>query len=296
MATRQTVPNPVVYLNYLETNTASQYEVTRNVYLVTLGALIWDILSNLEQDWQLLCTSKPSPVLIAYHVSRWGNFITILLCVLGYTGPIAAHCQTTQYVISAFCFVASAATDFLFLARVRAVYYDNKRVCFAFIFLWVVDVGVLSLVFTGFRANEIADTRHCMNDSQNKWEAAAMLMPLFFDTMVYIFITIRLISTRNPNEKKITWKTVFSGKSLPRMSRAVMRGGQQYYLIAMCCSVTMTICWLTPSVPVVAKASSDIPAIALTSSMACRIYRNLRLQLLEDEVECGDSSVDACCR
>lgn len=33
-------------------------------------ALIWDILSNLEQDWQLLCTSKPSPVLIAYHVSR----------------------------------------------------------------------------------------------------------------------------------------------------------------------------------------------------------------------------------
>ena len=38
MATRQTVPNPVVYLNYLETNTASQYEVTRNVYLVTLGA------------------------------------------------------------------------------------------------------------------------------------------------------------------------------------------------------------------------------------------------------------------
>jgi len=126
--------------------------------------------------------------------------------------------------------VSSAATDFLFLARVRAVYCNNKRVCFAFIFLWVVDVGVMGLVFTGFHTSEIANTKHCINGGQKKWEAAAMLMPLFFDTMVYIFITTRLISTRNQNEKKVTWKTIFSGKSLPRLSRAVMRGGQQYYL------------------------------------------------------------------
>jgi len=38
MATRQIDPNPAVYLNYLEPETASQYEVIRNVYLVTLGA------------------------------------------------------------------------------------------------------------------------------------------------------------------------------------------------------------------------------------------------------------------
>jgi len=31
-------PNPAVYLNYLDPNTAFQYEVTRNVYLATLGA------------------------------------------------------------------------------------------------------------------------------------------------------------------------------------------------------------------------------------------------------------------
>jgi len=90
MATRQTVPNPFVYLNYLEPETASQYEITRDVYLVTLGvsrvcfrdacecrewmsgyqALIWDILSTVEQDWQLLRISKPSLVFIAYHLSR----------------------------------------------------------------------------------------------------------------------------------------------------------------------------------------------------------------------------------
>jgi len=33
-------------------------------------ALIWDILSTVEQDWQLLRISRPSLVFIAYHLSR----------------------------------------------------------------------------------------------------------------------------------------------------------------------------------------------------------------------------------
>ena len=31
-------PDPTVYLNYLDPNTAFEYEVTRNVYMATLGA------------------------------------------------------------------------------------------------------------------------------------------------------------------------------------------------------------------------------------------------------------------
>ena len=31
-------PNPAVYLNYLDPNAAFDYEVTRNVYIATLGA------------------------------------------------------------------------------------------------------------------------------------------------------------------------------------------------------------------------------------------------------------------
>jgi len=162
--------------------------------------------------------------------SSYVQYLTWPACLhLALAGSIA-HCQTVQHVLSSFFFVSHAATDFLFLARVRAVYHNNKRVCSAFISLWVVDVGVLGLVFTGFRAREIADTKHCMNDGEQKWVAAIMLMPLFFDTMVYIFITIRLLSVQNPNEKKVTWKTICAGKSLPRVAGAVMQGGQQYYL------------------------------------------------------------------
>ena len=32
------LPNPVVYLNYLDPKAAFDYEVTRNIYLATLGA------------------------------------------------------------------------------------------------------------------------------------------------------------------------------------------------------------------------------------------------------------------
>ncbi|TFK36468.1 hypothetical protein BDQ12DRAFT_667878 [Crucibulum laeve] len=38
--------NPNVYLNYLPPETANQFEVTRNIYLATVGALIWDMLAS----------------------------------------------------------------------------------------------------------------------------------------------------------------------------------------------------------------------------------------------------------
>ncbi|KAL4077065.1 hypothetical protein V8B97DRAFT_1378990 [Scleroderma yunnanense] len=277
------LPNFNLYLNYLEPDAASQYEVTRNVYLITLGALFWDILSTIGQDWKLLRIGKPQPVFVAYHLSRWSTLTVVLLSVLEYTGPIS-RCQTIQNVVSALFFISSSASDFLFLTRVRAVYYSSKLVRFAFIFLWIADVGTIGLLFTGIRVSEIADTKHCVNNGGKEYVAAAMLVPFFFDTMVYIFITVKLLSTRNLSEKKVTWRT-FSGKSLSRVSRAIMQGGQQYYLITVCCSVIMVTCWLIPSIPVVAQTSSDIPGFALTSSMACRVYRNLRLQLLDHETQ-----------
>ena len=82
-------PNPAVYLNHLDPNTAFEYEVTRNVYMAALGAshlsvihmnipddmclqaMAWDLLSCVQQDWKLLRISKPQPVFFAYHLSRW---------------------------------------------------------------------------------------------------------------------------------------------------------------------------------------------------------------------------------
>lgn len=55
----------------------------------------------------------------------------------------------------------------------------------------------------------------------------------------------------------------------------------------------ITTLWLAHSVSTVLQPTLTIPTIAVTSSMACRVYRNLRLQLFDDgspEVTVSDRS------
>lgn len=128
-----------------------------------------------------------------------------------------------------FGFLSVASSDFLFLARVRAVYYTNKLVGIFFALLWIGDVSVLGVLFAKEHIEEIADTKHCINISRAKFVAATLLVPLFFDTMVYVFITAKFMSTPGEGEK-IKIAVLFSRKALPRFSRAILQSGQQYYL------------------------------------------------------------------
>ncbi|KAG6329751.1 hypothetical protein ID866_9337 [Astraeus odoratus] len=181
------LPNPVVYLNFLDPYTALQYEVARNLSIATLGVR-----------------------------------------------------HTVHYV------------------------------------------ALLSLLIPSISDTEIMDTKHCIGLSGGKYLVVTMLFPLFFDTMVYIFISVKLSAIRNPCEKKVSWRMVISDSALPRLSRAVLLGGQQYYLIKIFISVVTSTFWLIPSTPFPLQAAMAVPGVALTSSMACRVYRNLRLQMLED--------------
>ncbi|KAF9241317.1 hypothetical protein BU15DRAFT_60944 [Melanogaster broomeanus] len=73
--------NPNIYLNYLQPSDASAYEAARN-------ALLWDVLSSLPEDWQLIRTSKPTPVLFAYFSARICALVMALLSVFVKTGPV----------------------------------------------------------------------------------------------------------------------------------------------------------------------------------------------------------------
>jgi len=154
----------------------------------------------------------------------------LLTCLLYHlAGPIE-NCRSVQISTTVCLFVSVASSDSLFLARACAVYYHKKPIYIAFILLWIADVGVLSLFFTGLDIIPVANTKHCINVSKDKYIVVPQLVSLLFDTMVYIFITMKLLSTRRPSEKKVTWRTTFLGESLPRLSRAIMQGGQLYYL------------------------------------------------------------------
>ncbi|KAH7931070.1 hypothetical protein BV22DRAFT_1027828 [Leucogyrophana mollusca] len=270
------IENPGVYLNYLPPAIADQYEVSRNVYIATLGALLWDILSSLPQDIRLIRISRPTPIIFAYILSRAAALGYVFQSVIAKTGPVD-HCGALELAICLCWIVTSATSSFLFLKRVQAVFPHQKTVFYVFSFLWVANVGVSTVAPIGSHAGPLADTKHCINTGEAHYVAAAVIMQLVFDSLVFLAVSYKIASSRLSQEERTSWRTLVSGKSLPRLSKAVLQGGQQYYLITVGANIAITVLLMTPSVPPVYQATFTIPDIALTSSMACRVFRNLKL-------------------
>jgi len=54
-----------------------------------------------------------------------------------------------------------------------------------------------------------------------------------------------------------------------------------------------TFFWLIPSIPPVCRVGVAIPIVGLNSSMACRVYRELKLELVDREEQQSDQNVAA---
>ncbi|KAI6016522.1 hypothetical protein EDC04DRAFT_527562 [Pisolithus marmoratus] len=271
--------NPNVYLNYLSANEAAIYEAGRDINFITLGALIWDILSSLPDERKLIQAGRGSTVLFAYFLARPSALAMVILSILEQTGPVS-NCRLIAIISATFQIISTAAASYLFLRRVHAVYFGNKNVQYFFSLLWITGIGTSCLLLYDaiHSYREIADTKHCVR--QQDWAAlhVAFAIPVVFDNLIYFAIMHKILSTHQTGQKR-GWRTFFSHpKGLPHFSRAVFQGGQQYYLITNSINWTrLTSSHPVPSYQVILSAAT----VALTSVMACRVYRNLLIEALD---------------
>lgn len=122
-------------------------------------------------------------------------------------------------------------SSFLFLQRVQAVYAQQKWVRWTFFVLWVIFSASDILIPIGIHPTTIPGTHYYLSGGTPSYDASTVFTLLFFDTSVLIAISYKVASGYNsmPNER-VPWYTLISGRALPRLSRAILRGGQQYYL------------------------------------------------------------------
>ncbi|KAF8445992.1 hypothetical protein L210DRAFT_3642297 [Boletus edulis BED1] len=281
--TSQPILNPNVYLNYLQPTDASEYEIARDIFLVTFGALLWDILTSLPDDLTIIRSTTPSPVLLAYFSSRTCALAVVFMSALAKTGPVP-KCGVLELILFIFWVVASASSSYLFLKRVHAVFPQERHVRHAFTVLWIVGVGASVVVVLPGPLHiyyEIANTKHCMNAQVKSYVSAAFIGPVLFDSLVYFAISFKILKFHQTT-KPTGWKVFCRAKqSLPHLSRAVLRGGQQYYSITNSFNITALVWASSRSVSPVLQSLPFVPAVALTSAMACRVFRNLKLEALQ---------------
>jgi hypothetical protein len=125
------------------------------------------------------------------------------------------------------------ASSFLFLQRVLAVYHQSSKwVKWAFSIFWVIVCVSDITIAIGGHPSDIPGTHLTKDSGMAPWVATSAWCALVYDTVIILAITYKIWSTQKIGleNQNLPWYQVVSGKTLPVFSRAVFRGGVQYYL------------------------------------------------------------------
>ena len=134
-------------------------------------------------------------------------------------------------------------TSLLFFLRTRAVYIRDPWVVTFFAGLWLVVLGG-SLAFVVQVDSERMDpalnsSATCLNPGANPFIAATTTISLINDTLVFLAITWRLFRISHvPHTLRSGFRIVMFGDYLPVFSKALLKDGQAYYLLALSLAVS----------------------------------------------------------
>ncbi|KAF5357210.1 hypothetical protein D9756_006856 [Leucocoprinus leucothites] len=273
-----TLPNPDVYLNHLPPEFAAQLENTRNVYLVFIGAAIWDVLVYVPEDFRIVVSSPISATTLCFMFTRLFAIAYTLFAVLTQVQPIG-DCVSIQIGMGIVCVLAMSTTSFLFLRRFHAVFSDQQKLCWLFSFLWCGTSSVTILGPIGLEAEHMEGTNFCSFYPTHDYTAIAEFLPAAFDTLVFFAISYKLVHSyaKVGFSDDTSWRTFFTG-NLPPISRALLRGCQHYYMVVGGMTIASGIVLYLPesAVPPMYGMMLVLSNTMLSASMACRVFRNLK--------------------
>ncbi|RXW19691.1 hypothetical protein EST38_g6160 [Candolleomyces aberdarensis] len=214
---------------FLEPREATYVSLASYIAVGTLAILIWDILHNLPAGYKILFKYRIRLSTLVYVFSRITSLCYVIWCSIYYTAPIG-DCNQSQTGFAAFYPAAISSSTLLFLFRVHLVYDGNPRVMIPFSLLWVLVLGGTVTAPIGLKGVAIGPTDYCMVSGAEVYVSASVIVPLVYDTVVFLAITYRLAAS--PYEIATTeggfWKAL-AGNYLPGLSKLLLKDGQSYY-------------------------------------------------------------------
>ncbi|KAJ7128684.1 hypothetical protein C8R44DRAFT_701111 [Mycena epipterygia] len=269
-------------LSLLSADLAKVVEVSRYVWTGTTAVFVWDALHNLKADYLLLSRCRISWPVLAYFTSRIFCLVYVIGFTIFLTYPVGG-CGILERVLDSLYPVAVPATSLLFFFRVRAIYGGQRSVTVIFGLLWVAEFGACMVVPSGGGGINIGPTPYCLITILAPNSGAATITPAIFDTAVFLAISYRLIGNTHVDYSRMEKVRAFvSGAYLPSFSRAMLVDGQVYYIIVVISNVATCSAIWAPGISTGYRAVMAIPNITITSVMACRVYRNTRLSLVQE--------------
>ncbi|KAJ3729807.1 hypothetical protein C8R42DRAFT_693595 [Lentinula raphanica] len=287
--------NPFTPLAFLPPTLAAQFEVSRYLFAITLGAYCWDICVNFNNDYKLLFKNKIRLPTVVYYLSRQAIQVisTLAYITSSFVFQVAnvRNCQALQVALGIFNVLSQSFTSMLFLIRVTAVYREVVIIRVCFILLWLGVVGGALSVPLGIGGGHIGPTMACINTIVKKTTEISVIMPMINDSAIFIAITYRILDNSVYEEGRGAQVRAFFGwnKLLPAVSRNLLQGGQHYYFFALLTNVVTLILNQLKDLPPTYHGMFTISSLALINVLACVVYRRIKFGLITED---GVSNID----
>ncbi|KZP03892.1 hypothetical protein FIBSPDRAFT_834174 [Athelia psychrophila] len=270
------LPNPLDPTAYLPPADAKDSEFSTYMYMVTLGALVWDWVISMPDEYTILTRGAPSLSKVAYVLSRVSSVAFCLTSVVFQVAD-ADDCQTFIRAVGALCIPALTFNSLLILFRARAVYGHSWRMTCLFVLSWCAVVGTSFAVPFALNAEHIGPTKRCIGNRISPHLAISIITNAANNTFIFVAISYRIASL---SVRGNTWNaratSFFRGDGLPAVAKDLLHGGQLCYFVTIVMSLIQAVMAFQPRY----RAELNIPGIALENMMTCRVHRAVILGLI----------------
>ncbi|TCD63187.1 hypothetical protein EIP91_005854 [Steccherinum ochraceum] len=304
------LPNPFTQLAWLPPDIANQVRNVEFMLAALAGFVVWDVFWSLPEEYKMLSKRRIGPFDVVYVLSRiMMVFFVSTLSIFGrkavsysfYFQPLLRKkflptvvkyedCSRQGMVQGWAAGLSTPLTSLLFLIRIRAVFYRNPFIVAFFGVFWLAILGTSLIVpfSPGLKVVPIGDSGYCVNDRLSTLAILGVILAGAFDTLVFLAITVSLLRSHAFNGGPRAWmKMFFTGQGMGSLTRVMLQSGQTYYLATVGFTVTIIALISSPHVSYI-YSDSLVPVTAFVSNtMAARVYRKLKLELLKDTVDLG---------
>ncbi|KZP11010.1 hypothetical protein FIBSPDRAFT_962581 [Athelia psychrophila] len=215
---------------YLPPELAALHQLEAYVYLASLGALVWDWLMSMPDEYRILSAGRISKSKVAYISARLSTLGFCVLIVIYQVAPVS-NCQTMLYFIEVFLILSSGTNNLLLFIRVCAVYGKSRSVTAFFGFWWLAAFGTMSTTPWAIETAHIGPTNLCINTNVQTWLTSSTICNAINGTLVFLAISYR-VSTRSIGEtrRRSAAQRFLRSDGAPRVLKDLLHQGQLCYL------------------------------------------------------------------
>ncbi|KAJ7661575.1 hypothetical protein DFH06DRAFT_1043523 [Mycena polygramma] len=273
------LPNPLTPLAFFPPDIAVQVQIGSYILVGTMGAVVWDILCNIQNDYKLIFKYRVGFATYLYFFSRLWSLVYILSSTLFETYPLGGCAAMERFL--GFCFIfAVPTTSGLFFLRARAIYNRNPYFVAFISILWLSVLATSALIPSAITAGTIGPTKYCLNVSAHPYAGAVGVAPLVHDTFISLAISWRLFQNSYVDRGfKGNARAFLTGESLPGFSKAILQDGQLYYLVAVTSNTLVVAMFYNTHVATTYRTMFTVCNIMVTNAMACHVFRNTKFGL-----------------